>query len=160
MHTLSPPGVSRTISLADPAGTTAFATRLAAHLVSPCVVLLSGDIGAGKSHLARGVMRALGVTDRDIPSPTFTLVQTYHGAHGPIWHADLYRLTSADEAEELGLFEAFETAICLVEWPDRLGDEAPETALSLNLVIKDTGRLLTATARAPVWAPLITELAA
>ncbi len=67
----------------------------------------------------------------DVPSPTFTLIQTYPLPDGEIWHADLYRLSSADEVEELGLSAAFEDAICLVEWPDRL-PEPPAGALRLE----------------------------
>jgi len=69
----------------------------------------------------------------DVPSPTFTLVQIYDTSAGEIWHADLYRLSSPEEAEELGLRDAFETAICLIEWPDRLGSISP-TAGALTLV--------------------------
>ncbi len=67
-----------------------------------------------------------------MPSPTFTLVQTYDTGAVEIWHADLYRLTHPDEVEELGLMQAFDEAICLVEWPDRLGDLAPANALTLT----------------------------
>ena len=74
-------------------------------------------------------------------SPTFTLVQVYE-ADVEIWHADLYRLTHPDEVLELGLDAAFGTAICLIEWPDRLGDLAPEGALHLKLSLKADGRLV------------------
>ena len=70
----------------------------------------------------------------DVPSPTFTLVQTYDTQAGEIWHADLYRLTSIQEIEELGLTDAFDTAICLVEWPDRLGSLIPDDALEIELI--------------------------
>ena len=89
-----------------------------------------------------------------MPSPTFTLVQTYDTHRGPLWHSDLYRIASTHEIEELGLAEAFETAICVVEWPDRLGEVAPEDALTLWLqpgADEDT-RALTATWADPKWA--------
>ncbi len=101
------------------------------------VILLNGDVGAGKTHFARALIQSQLVAFEDVPSPTFTLVQTYESAVGEIWHADLYRLTDLQEIEELGLTDAFETAICLVEWPDRLGDLAPEHALTLELMTGD-----------------------
>ena len=76
----------------------------------------------------------------DVPSPTFTLVQVYQDAGVEIWHADLYRLTHPDEVWELGLDQAFETAICLVEWPDRLGNHRPEGALTIRLEALGDGR--------------------
>jgi tRNA threonylcarbamoyladenosine biosynthesis protein TsaE len=105
-------------------------------------VLLSGPIGAGKSHLARAFIRARLGRAEDIPSPTFTLVQTY-AADVEIWHSDLYRLTHPDEVRELGLDEAFATAICLVEWPDRLGSLAPKDAISISLSVQGDGRDVT-----------------
>lgn len=104
--------------------------------------LLSGQIGAGKSHFSRALIRARLGRMEDVPSPTFTLVQTYD-ADVEIWHADLYRLTHPNEAAELGLEDAFSTAICLIEWPDRLGRYAPDPAISLEFSLSGEGRLVT-----------------
>lgn len=106
-------------------------------------VLLEGPVGAGKSHIARAAIRALVGATVDVPSPSFTLVQTYEGPECDIWHADLYRLTSADEVIELGLAEAMEQAIVLIEWPDRMGRLAPASALRVSLAMADEGRLAT-----------------
>lgn len=123
------------LAFSTPDQTTAFAAALANQLVPGDVILLSGGIGAGKTHFARAVIQARlaaqGLAE-DVPSPTFTLVQTYDDTICEIWHSDLYRLTHPDEVEELGLIDAFETAICLVEWPDRLGELLPQTALLLE----------------------------
>lgn len=128
--------VRQTLYLDSPDQTAAFATALAPLLGRGDIVLLEGPIGAGKSHFARSLIRArlaaLGI-EEDIPSPTFTLVQTYLAGDVEIWHADLYRLSGPAEVDELGLWDAFDTAICLVEWPDRLGPHAPENALSIHL---------------------------
>ena len=118
-------------SLADEAETAVLAETIAPLLRQGDTLLLSGDIGAGKSAFARALIRARLGRMEDVPSPTFTLVQTYDDPNGDIWHCDLYRLSHPEEALELGLDEAFESAICLIEWPDRLGDAAPETALDL-----------------------------
>ncbi len=117
--------------LPNEAATAAFASQIAPLLSAGDVLLLEGDIGAGKSAFARALIRARLGRMEDVPSPTFTLVQTYEASDGDIWHCDLYRLTHPDEALELGLEEAFETAICLIEWPDRLGDSIPSRALNL-----------------------------
>lgn len=120
------------IHLPDEDATGRLAARLAAILCPGDVLLLSGPIGAGKTAFARALIRAaMSNPAEDVPSPTFTLVQTYPTPRGEIWHADLYRLSHPDEAVELGLADAFDSAICLVEWPDRLGDLAPPTALAL-----------------------------
>ncbi len=119
-----------------PEQTAGFAARLGPLLGPGAVILLQGPVGAGKSHFARALIQARlaarGLAE-DVPSPTFTLVQTYDDGHVEIWHADLYRLSGPAEVDELGLWEAFDTAICLVEWPDRLGRYAPEDALTLTL---------------------------
>jgi tRNA threonylcarbamoyladenosine biosynthesis protein TsaE len=123
---------TRLIRLADETATIAFATAMAAVLRAGDTILLQGPIGAGKSAFARGVIRARLGRMEDVPSPTFTLVQTYQTADVEIWHCDLYRLTHPDEVLELGLDEAFQSAICLIEWPDRLGADTPQDALVLT----------------------------
>jgi hypothetical protein len=129
-----------TFDLPDPAATDRLAEALASALGPGDTVLLEGPIGAGKSHLSRALIRSrLGNPDEDVPSPSFTLVQTYP-ADPPIWHADLYRLSHPDEVLELGLDEAFGGAICLVEWPDRLGAAAPKDAIRLRLSLHGEGR--------------------
>jgi len=138
------------ILLADPAATAALAARLAAVLRAGDVVALSGDLGAGKSTLARGLIQALG-WDGDVPSPTFSLVQPYDppAVRVPVWHCDLYRLTAPEEAEALGLFET--DAALLIEWPERLGLWLPADALQLHLAGSgDAPRRLTWTAP-PAW---------
>lgn len=127
------------VPLPDPEATEALARRLAPRLRAGDVLLLQGQIGAGKTHFARALIHALGVAE-DVPSPTFTLVQTYESSDFEIWHADLYRLSHPDEAVELGLTEAFETALCLVEWPEKLGKDTPESALTLRFSIEGEGR--------------------
>ncbi|WER11305.1 tRNA (adenosine(37)-N6)-threonylcarbamoyltransferase complex ATPase subunit type 1 TsaE [Rhodobacter capsulatus] len=120
------------------------------------VLLLDGPIGAGKTHFARALIRARLGGAEDVPSPTFTLVQVYD-ADPEIWHADLYRLTHPDEAVELGLEEAFDAAICLIEWPERLGDLAPENALLLQFSLADAGASRRVLLRgAAEWAPRLT----
>lgn len=115
--------------------TIALATKFAAILAPKDVLLLEGPIGAGKSFFSRALIRARTKTTEDIPSPTFTIVQTYPHENGDIWHCDLYRIGSSDDVIELGLDDAFDTAICLIEWPDRLGNLTPENALYLNFSV-------------------------
>ena len=116
----------------SPEDTARLGRALGRVLVPGDTILLAGPIGAGKTHFARHLVGSLLITPEDVPSPTYTLVQTYDTTAGELWHADLYRLTSPEEVEELGLTGAFDTAICLVEWPDRLGDAAPSDALEIT----------------------------
>ncbi|MFN3211036.1 MAG: tRNA (adenosine(37)-N6)-threonylcarbamoyltransferase complex ATPase subunit type 1 TsaE [Roseovarius sp.] len=119
------------IDLSGPEATAALARRMAPGLRPGDVLLLTGPVGAGKTHFARSLIQSLLPVPEDVPSPTFTLVQTYDAADFEIWHADLYRLSDPGEVIELGLPDAFETAVALVEWPDRLAELAPANALSL-----------------------------
>lgn len=109
------------------------AVRLGAVLLPGDCLLLEGAIGAGKTHFCRSLIQSVLPMPEDVPSPTFTLVQTYDTQIGELWHADLYRLSDLDEIEELGLTDAFESAICLVEWPEKLGSLTPAHALRLKL---------------------------
>ncbi|WBU52906.1 tRNA (adenosine(37)-N6)-threonylcarbamoyltransferase complex ATPase subunit type 1 TsaE [Paracoccus sp. SCSIO 75233] len=116
----------------DASLTAAFARALAPELGAGDAILLDGPVGAGKSHFARALIRArLGNPHEDVPSPTFTLVQTYE-ADPPIWHADLYRLTDTAEVDELGLTDALDEAIALIEWPDRMAEVSSALRLRLS----------------------------
>ena len=129
--------------LPDQAATEALAQRLAPYLRAGDVVLLSGDIGAGKSSFARAVVRTRLGADTEVPSPTYTLVQIYDDDPTPIWHADLYRIQSETDVHELGLADVMDHAICLIEWPERAARLWPVTALHLAFAPKDDGRNVT-----------------
>lgn len=152
-----------TIDLPDAAATDRAGAALAGRLAPGDAVLLEGALGAGKSALARAAIAALLAEDgrvEDIPSPTFTLVQVYETARGPVWHADLYRLSAPEEAVELGLDEALETAICFVEWADKLGPLRPSGALTATLEMTDPGegRRLALASEDARWAPAMAAM--
>lgn len=128
------PEASRRIDLADEAATVVLARRLAPLVARRDVIALWGDLGAGKTRFARALIDALEDNGgEEVPSPTFTLVQTYDTPAGPVWHFDLYRLESAEEVLELGFEEALAEGISIIEWPDRLGDLLPAERLDLVL---------------------------
>lgn len=117
-----------------------FAARFSTYLAAGDCVMLSGPVGAGKTHFARSVIQSMMACDgavEDVPSPTFTLVQVYETSVAEVWHTDLYRLTHLDELSELGLDDAFDEAITLVEWPDRLGPNRPARRLEMSLSMPD-----------------------
>ena len=128
------------IFLPDDTATSRLGAILAGLLRPGDTVLLNGPIGAGKTHLARSFIQNFIGRMEDVPSPSFTLVQVYGADGTEIWHADLYRLSHPDEVIELGLVDAFDTAICLIEWPDKLGKMAPKNALTITLSAEGEGR--------------------
>lgn len=139
------------IVLADPAATEAFGAALAGRLRPGDVIALFGELGAGKTTLARGILIGLG-HDGDVASPTFPIVQSYDppDTRIPVWHVDLYRIEEPAELEELGLEDALDHAALLIEWPERLPALWPE-ALQLSLEVRPGGaRALTARVP-PAW---------
>jgi tRNA threonylcarbamoyladenosine biosynthesis protein TsaE len=103
------------------------------------VIALQGELGSGKTTLARGFLHALGL-DEEVPSPTFTLVQVYELARLTVWHFDLYRLARPGDVWELGLEQALAEGVALIEWPDRLGTLLPTDRLDVALSILGEGR--------------------
>jgi tRNA threonylcarbamoyladenosine biosynthesis protein TsaE len=140
------------------AGLADLARRLAAVVRGGDWLLLRGTLGAGKTSLARAMLRALGYAG-DVPSPTFTLVQTYDppAVQMPVWHVDLYRLDSAAAVAQLGLDDAGDDTLVIIEWPERLG-YLPDHALLVDLSpTTDTTRLLALSGN-PAWAARLKEL--
>jgi len=125
------------ITLVDIAATRAFAARFAPLLKTGDIVAFDGSLGAGKTELCRAIIHALGFPD-EVPSPTFNLVQVYSPslddhATPEVWHMDLYRLESPEEAFELGIEDAFDAAVSLIEWPSKLGPYLPKGFLTMQL---------------------------
>lgn len=123
--------------------------RIAAALKVGDAVALQGELGAGKTTLARAILRALGVTE-DVPSPTFTLVQYYETAKLPVRHYDLYRIESPADIEELGLEEALDEGAALIEWPERALAWLPQDRLHVVLG-HDGGARQAAISGPPRW---------
>ncbi len=122
--------VEETIALGE-----AFAGRLSAG----DIVLLSGDLGAGKTHFVKGVARGMGIDESHVNSPTFTLIHEYTGGTLPVYHVDAYRLKSAQEAVEIGIEDyLFGEGVCLIEWPERLEGLLPEGCIHVNIVSTGT----------------------
>lgn len=130
------------LDLADTAATEALGAHLAAALAPGLVVFLDGDLGAGKTTLVRGLLRALGHAGK-VKSPTFTLLESYaiSSLSFPLYHFDFYRFTHADEFIDAGLDEYFGTsAVCLVEWPDKAGTHLPPPDLRIALAVAGEAR--------------------
>ncbi len=149
----------RAITLPDPAATRLLGAALAGVVRQGDVIGLSGDLGAGKTELARGFIAALAGPEVEVTSPTFNLVLTYDLPRATIWHFDLYRVERSEELAELGLEDAFADGISLVEWPDRLGRNWPAGGLRVELEAEGTGRRATLDGGGD-WAARLKDLAA
>jgi tRNA threonylcarbamoyladenosine biosynthesis protein TsaE len=128
---------STRIWLPDLSATASLGARIAAGLRKGDLVALEGELGAGKTTLARATLHAMGVAE-SVPSPTFTLVQTYDTRRFPVRHYDLYRIEHPEELEELGLEEALDEGAVLMEWPERAGNRLPGDTLHIVLTSTDT----------------------
>jgi tRNA threonylcarbamoyladenosine biosynthesis protein TsaE len=126
--------------LADEAATAQLGAVIARNLRAGEAVCLSGPLGAGKSTLARALVRALTTPDEDVPSPTFTLAQFYEGPRLKVAHFDLYRLSDPDEAYEIGLDEALEDGAAVIEWPERLAGRLPLDRLDIEIALAGDSR--------------------
>ena len=147
----------------DEAATLALAARIAAILRAGDVVTLTGPLGAGKSTLARAILRALG-EEGEVPSPTFTLVQTYApaGAAVPVHHFDCYRLAGPEDARELDMEDAFATGISVIEWAENIAALLPADRLDITITLDDTddaARTFTLRGRG-TWSPRVKEVSA
>lgn len=120
------------------ADTEALGARIARGLQRGGTVALEGDLGAGKTTLARAVLRSLGVSE-NVPSPTFTLVQTYETDNFPLRHFDWYRVETESELDELGIDEALDEGAVLIEWPERATSRVPSDALHVALSVQPSG---------------------
>ncbi len=122
------------VTTRSPEETIEFGRRLAPHLKPPCLVLLEGELGSGKTTLAKGIVAGLGAArEEEVTSPTFTLVHEY-GATGRVFHADLYRIEQVRELATLGLDEALEAgATLIVEWGEKLGDNTRPPFVRIRL---------------------------
>lgn len=128
------------VRLEDEAATARLGAALAGVIEAGEAICLTGPLGAGKSTLARALIRARTTPDEDVPSPTFTLVQFYEGDGMTLAHFDLYRLTSPDEAYEIGLDEALEDGAAIIEWPQRLEGRLPPHRLDIDIVLDGAAR--------------------
>src|SRR5208282_4909028 len=136
MFPTAPGGASFTVTLANEEATERFAADIAAALEPGDLVTLTGDLGAGKTTFARALIRYLAEDDTvEVPSPTFTLLQTYELPRFDVVHADLYRLSGAAELSELGLDDLAEDSVVLMEWGDRAAGFLPASRLDITFTL-------------------------
>ena len=128
------------VSLSDENATLALGAKLMKFLSPGHTVALTGDLGAGKTTLVRGMLQSV-LGEIEVPSPTFTLVQTYEVGNFEVWHCDMYRLERPQDGYELGLLDAFEDAVCLIEWPDKIAPLLPKDIFEVDFQFEGEGRI-------------------
>ena len=138
--------------LSDAAATDAAGRALAPHLRVGDIIALSGDLGAGKTSFARGLLAGLGLTE-EAPSPSFALVIPYAPPDVtlPVWHVDLYRLDDPADVEQLGIDDALYDSVLIIEWPERMGARLWPNALRLHFASTDDGGRALTVAVPPSW---------
>ncbi|MEO0818069.1 MAG: tRNA (adenosine(37)-N6)-threonylcarbamoyltransferase complex ATPase subunit type 1 TsaE [Pseudomonadota bacterium] len=127
------------VDLPDLAATQMLSQRLAPYLKAGHVIALKGDLGAGKTTFSRALVSVLLGAPTEVPSPTFTLVQTYEGPNFPIYHFDLYRLEDPAELDELGWDDTLD-GLSLIEWPGKAGARLPIWRMTISIEIVGEGR--------------------
>ncbi len=132
---------NRDVFLPDAAASLQLGEALGARLGQGQIVCLIGELGAGKTTLARGIIAAWCGAAQETPSPTYTLAQSYEGPSGVLTHMDLYRLRHPEEVFELGLEDAMQDGVVLIEWPERLGAFVPKRRFEITLSWHGAGRL-------------------
>lgn len=150
--------MSRTLYLADPADTAALGAAFATVIQAGDVIHLHGDLGAGKTTLARALIQAL-LPDARVKSPTYTLLESYDLPSFGVNHLDLYRIADPAELEFLGLRELVGRSVVLIEWPERGGDAVPRPDLEVHLEIAGNGRLAELHARSTNGERLVAAVA-
>ncbi|WP_199610934.1 tRNA (adenosine(37)-N6)-threonylcarbamoyltransferase complex ATPase subunit type 1 TsaE [Flocculibacter collagenilyticus] len=152
---------SITETLADDSQTTAFGRKFAASVMQanvPLCVYLSGDLGAGKTTLSRGIVQAMG-HQGNVKSPTYTLVEPYELEDWNIYHFDLYRLGDPEELEFMGIRDYFnDKTLCLVEWPDKGAGILPQADIKINIEYLEQGRKINLTALSEVGENILLQL--
>lgn len=119
-----------------------YAAQFAQSLKQGDIVALHGTLGTGKTVFSKGVIRALCQNNTDVPSPTFTIVQSYDSEKGTLYHFDFYRLKNPEEAYEIGIEDAFTDGICLIEWPDKIGPLLPKKHIDVFFKIQDNAHYI------------------
>ena len=122
--------------------TTSVASRLAERVQVGDVIALYGTLGAGKTVFCRGFIQAL-CPNQEVPSPTFTLLQTYETPRFPVYHFDMYRLKKSEEAYEIGIEDAFAEGVSLIEWPEKVEPLLPKKIIRVHITPQDGQRLIT-----------------
>lgn len=155
----------RSVSLVDEAATRRLGAAIAKQLRAGDLIALRGGLGAGKTALARAIIRArqesVGLAGEEVPSPTFTLVQVYAAAELTLWHFDLYRLERAEEVYELGIEDALAGGVTLIEWPERIEDLLPDDRLDVDIDFgEDAGGRMVALTLGGDWTARLGEIGA